>query len=102
MENYLLCGELSPSSSPGEDGGEDGESGSIQESQNRSGRMKVYKGRKRGTVEFCGIWKHSKAVKDLVANGVSISSSQNVGIKFRPGCLVRGVATRYHVSTLII
>lgn len=62
MEKYLLCGELSPALS--QDKEED------EGSQENGGRMKVYKGRRRGTVEFCGIWKHSKAVKDLIANGV--------------------------------
>ena len=30
----------------------------------------VYKGRRRGTVEFFAIHKHDKAAKDRVANGV--------------------------------
>lgn len=62
MDKYLLCGEISvprprTASSEGEE-----------ESSPRG--IVTYKGRKRGTVEFCGIWKHSKAMKDHVANGV--------------------------------
>lgn len=60
MEKYLLCGELSTQR-------EDDGTGEV-----NSGLVEVYKGRKRGTVEFCGIWKHSKTVKDQVANGVSV------------------------------
>ena len=66
MENYLLCGAVSNSASfaclPSE---ESSSSGS-------SAKVTLYKGRKRGTVEFVGIWKHDRAMKDLVANGVSI------------------------------
>ena len=77
MEKYLLCGELSSSGSRGqeekEEDGLDGAGGSSN-SLEGGGKMKVYKGRKRGTVEFCGIWKHNKAVKELVATGVSPGS----------------------------
>lgn len=71
MERYLLCGELSVPSSGSlrEDEGEDTSSASSEQETGK--RVTVYKGRRRGTVEFCGIWKHSKVVKDFVANGVS-------------------------------
>ena len=68
MEKYLLCGELSVSSKGEEDGASTG---------NGIGGVRVYKGRRRGTVDFCGIWRHSKAMKDLVANGVGIALSQD-------------------------
>lgn len=64
MEKYLLCGELSASGSYREEGND---AGALE----ASGRVRVYKGRRRGTVDFCGIWKHSKFLKELVANGVS-------------------------------
>ena len=73
MENYLLCGELGstagvfPNSRASES---DSNSGSCSELNN--GGCLFYKGRKKGSVEFVGIWKHSKAKKDLVANGVSL------------------------------
>ena len=67
MENYLLCGAVSNSASfaclPGEE---------SSCSSGSSVKVTLYKGRKRGTVEFVGIWKHDRAMKDLVANGVSI------------------------------
>ncbi len=68
MEKYLLCGELSTSGSFKE---EEEDNASELEA---NGRMRVYKGRRRGTVEFCGIWKHNKLMKELVANGVSVGS----------------------------
>jgi hypothetical protein len=64
MEKYLLCGELSASGSFSE---EDSGAGDLE----TGGRVKVYKGRKRGTVDFCGIWRHHKSLKEPVANGVS-------------------------------
>lgn len=73
MENYLLCGELGstvgipPSSQVSES---TSNSGSGSELSN--GCCLLYKGRRRGSVEFVGIWKHSKAKKDLIANGVSL------------------------------
>lgn len=63
MENYLLCGELSASGSFKE---EDIDAGDLE----ASGRERIYKGRRRGTVEFCGIWKQDKSLKELVSNGV--------------------------------
>ena len=58
MENYLLCGAVSNLNSP-----------SSAKFQNNV--VTLYKGRKRGTVEFVGIWRHSRAAKDLVTNNVS-------------------------------
>ncbi len=69
MDKYLLCGEFSLSSRGGGERDDGSDAGSSQEVD---GRLKVYKGRRRGTIEFCGIWKHSKVVKELVANGVSL------------------------------
>ena len=69
MENYLLCGELSPSQGPLREEGED--DSDVSSEREASGRVVAYKGRRRGTVNFCGIWRHNKAAKDLVANGVS-------------------------------
>ena len=73
MENYLLCGEL---------GGIDGNppSSRVSESTSNSGSGSelsnggclLYKGRRKGSVEFVGIWKHNKARKDLITNGVSL------------------------------
>ena len=63
MEKFLLCGEISNSREEEQDDDDGGELGV-------SGRVKLYKGRRRGTVEFCGIWKHNKAMKELVASGV--------------------------------
>lgn len=63
MEKFLLCGEISSSKANDDDSSELGV----------SGRVKLYKGRRRGTVEFCGIWKHNKTMKELVASGVSES-----------------------------
>jgi len=48
MERYLLCGEIL----------------SVPQSS------AVYKGRKRGTVEFYAIHKHDKAAKYRITNGV--------------------------------
>ena len=48
MERYLLCGEI------------------LSVPQSRA----VYKGRKRGTVEFYAIHKHDKAAKHRITNGV--------------------------------
>ena len=48
MERYLLCGEIL----------------SVPQSS------AVYKGRKRGTVEFYAIHKHDKAAKHRITNGV--------------------------------
>lgn len=62
MEKYLLCGEFSASGSFKEENDASGGSSSR--------RVRVYKGRRRGTVDFCGIWKHNKLMKELVANGV--------------------------------
>ena len=62
MENYVLCGELSALSSTLLGDKDSRESNAV--------RVVKYKGRRKGTIEFCGIWKHSKSVKDLVANGV--------------------------------
>lgn len=64
MEKYLLCGELSASGSFKE------EENSASSEVEASVRVRVYKGRRRGTVDFCGIWKHNKLMKELVANGV--------------------------------
>lgn len=69
MENYLLCGEFSASGSFIEENG-----ASVADEQESSRRVRVYKGRRRGTVDFCGIWKHSKLMKELVANGVRADS----------------------------
>ena len=48
MERYLLCGEI------------------LSLPQTNA----VYKGRRRGTVEFFAIHNHDKAAKDRVADGV--------------------------------
>ena len=66
MENYLLCGELCASGSFKEG---DIDAGDL----DSSGRVRIYKGRRRGTVDFCGIWKQDKSLKELVANGVKKS-----------------------------
>ena len=52
MEKYLLCGEF----------------------MTLPGGGKVYKGRRRGTVEFVGIQKHDKTTKEEVANAVSLDT----------------------------
>ena len=50
MENYLLYGEIAA----------------------EAGKLKaVYKGRRRGTVQFCGLQKWNKTWKHLVTNEVS-------------------------------
>lgn len=73
MENYLLCGELGstvgnpPSSRVSEPTSNSGSSSEVS-----NGGCLLYKGRRKGSVEFVGIWKHSKAKKDLIANGVSL------------------------------
>ena len=71
MENYLLCGELGgiagvPPNSRAESNSNSGSSSELSD-----GGCLLYKGRRKGSVEFVGIWKHSKAKKDLIANGVS-------------------------------
>lgn len=72
MENYLLCGELGsvvgspPSSRVSESTGNIGSSSELS-----NGGCLLYKGRRKGSVEFVGIWKHSKAKKHLITNGVS-------------------------------
>ena len=58
MENFLLCGEL----------GIPQDQATYSTAQLHSG---VYKGRKKGTVEFVGIWKYGKREKEYVENGVS-------------------------------
>jgi len=64
MENYLLCGAVSNSVSV--------HSGKRKSKESRdSSKVTLYKGRKRGTVEFVGIWKYERVLKDLVSNGVS-------------------------------
>ena len=65
MEDYLLCGELSPDSVEARES-----NASRDSSQENSGRIKVYKGRKRCTVDFLGVWRHNKSMKELIANGV--------------------------------
>ena len=65
MENYLLCGELSVSEAARDD--EKGSSGEWSK-----GGVTLYKGRKRGTVEFFGVWRHHKSKRELVANGVCL------------------------------
>lgn len=65
MENYLLCGEIGGAVAQSSDS----ESSCSVEVHDDS--CLLYKGRRKGTVNFVGIWKHSKAKKDVVANGVS-------------------------------
>jgi len=59
MERYLLCGEI------------------LSLPQSRA----VYKGRKRGTVEFYAIHKHDKAAKHRITNGVMDRGLDTVGVK---------------------
>ena len=68
MENYLLCGEI---------GGAVVQSDQFESNGSvevHDGSCLLYTGRRKGTVNFVGIWKHSKAKKDMVANGVSAQS----------------------------
>lgn len=60
MENYLLCGELCSSAETQRNG------------FNRlSPDIVVYKGRRKGSVQFVGIHRHNKQDKKYVENGVS-------------------------------
>ena len=70
MENYLLCGEIggAAAASLTSQSGISEAGGSSDEV--RDGGCLLYKGRKKGSVEFVGIWRHSKSRKDSVANGV--------------------------------
>lgn len=74
MENYLLCGELSGTVSvpPQSEASSSNVSGSSVEIHD--GGCLHYKGRRKGSVEFVGIWKYSKAKKDVIANGASFKS----------------------------
>ena len=65
MENYLLCGAVSNSASLVGGGCK------SKESTRNGGKVTLYKGRRRGSVEFVGIWKHERVLKELVSNGVS-------------------------------
>ena len=73
MENYLLCGELgSTAGIPPNSRASESNSNSGSSSELSDGGCVLYKGRRKGSVEFVGIWKHRKAMKDLIANGVSL------------------------------
>ncbi len=57
MENYLLCGELS--------------SCSAEAALNKlSPAGLLYKGRRKGSVQFVGIYRHEKQDKQYIENGV--------------------------------
>lgn len=58
MENYLLCSELS--------------SISVSVLNKLSPVSFVYKGRRKGTVQFVGIHRHDKEDKKYIENGVRI------------------------------
>ena len=68
MENYLLCGEIGGAAAAASLTSQSG----ISEGGNKYGGCLLYKGRKKGSVEFVGIWRHSKSRKDSVANGVRL------------------------------
>ena len=65
MENYLLCGEIGGAAAPSS---HSESNGSVEV---HDGDCLLYKGRRKGTVNFVGIWKHSKTKKDVMTNGVS-------------------------------
>ena len=71
MENYLLCGEIGGAASLSSQS-RLSEAAGGSDTDNQDGDCLLYKGRRKGTVEFVGIWKHSKSRKNLVANGVSL------------------------------
>ena len=75
MENYLLCGEiggsLDPPLPPSSQSSTSDSSGVASGAQGLNGRCVLYKGRRKGSVNFVGIWRHDKTTKELVANGVS-------------------------------
>lgn len=85
MENYLLCGEIGGAVA------QNGHSESNGILEVHDGGCLLYKGRRKGTVNFVGIWKHSKTKKDVVANGVSVRRlclSQPQAVYFCSSCVM--------------